>query len=322
MLPKGHNNRVVLALVLAVLSNGSAPAAGRFFFESWPRVDMSVAGDLRAVEIEGKRLEYYDVGKGTVVLVIHGSGTDATDWREVITPLARQYRLIIPDAMVYPFDARALWRLLDYLEVEKVALMGHSGGGGISRNMYFMRPSRVWAFVNVDSGALGGRAYGDRLPNSRCSPHVQELHRRNDARLTRLEPQRINDYPSDVNVARLELYYRQRALDPNSPQGLETRTAGRPRPTAARIDRPAQLPADVDTSGRFKCPVLYFNAGYGKVDAGAPPHITEAWEGGPLRADDCEFVLVRDSGHWIWMDQPQLFLERTLAFLGRHRPRP
>jgi len=152
VLPKGHNNRVVLALVLAVLSNGSAPAAGRFFFESWPRIDMSVAGDLRAVEIEGKRLEYYDVGKGTVVLVIHGSGTDATDWREVITPLARQYRLIIPDAMIYPFDARALWRLLDYLEVEKVALMGHSGGGGISRNMYFMRPSRVWA-LDLDGPA-------------------------------------------------------------------------------------------------------------------------------------------------------------------------
>jgi pimeloyl-ACP methyl ester carboxylesterase len=95
--------------------------------------------------------------------------------------------------MVYPFDARALW-LLDYLDVEKVALVGHSGGGSISRNMYFIRPARVWAFVNVDSGALGGRAYADRLPNSRCSAHVQELHRRNDVRLTRLEPQRIKTW--------------------------------------------------------------------------------------------------------------------------------
>ena len=312
-----------LGLVLAALPSHSAPAARRFFFESWPNIDMSVAGDLQAVELEGKRLEFYDVGTGPTVLLVHGGRTDATDWREVITPLALAYRLIIVDGMVFPFDARVLWWLLDHLTIDKVALVGHSRGADICRDMYFMRPSRVWAFVNVDSDAVGGRAYADRLPNGRCSPQVQALHRRNDAELARLAPERVNDYPSDVNLARLKLWYRQRALKPALDKVLDPRPAGRPEPTVRKIDRPpAPLPARVDTSGTFKCPVLVFNAGYGKVDARDPPHTTEAWEGGPLRSDICEFVLVRDSGHWIWLDQPQIFLDRTLAFLGRYRPRP
>ena len=92
------------------------------------------------------------------------------------------------------------------------------------------------------------------------------------------------------------------------------------RPEAVKIfsDRLAPLPQKVDVSGDFKCPVLVFNAGYGKVDAADPPHETLGWNGGPLRVVSCEFVLVRDSGHWIWLDQPQIFLDRTLSFLRRY----
>ena len=81
---------------------------------------MSVAGELRAVEIRGNRIEYYDVGRGEVLLLIHGGRTDATDWQNVLTALARHYHLVIADGMVYPFDARDLWWLLDHLGVSRV----------------------------------------------------------------------------------------------------------------------------------------------------------------------------------------------------------
>lgn len=331
-------------LTLALLTDFGL-AAPRFFFEAWPNVDMSVAGELRAVQIAANRIEYYDVGQGPVVLLIHGRGTDATDWQNVIAPLAKRYRLVIPDAMVYPFDARDLWQLLDHLGIQKLAVVGHSAGARVGQEMYFMRPSRVWAFANVDSTVVGGRSFGDELPNSRCSPRVQALHEKNDHRLTQLEPQRqavfpdqqfafglSNEYPSDVNVARLSLFYNQRermpwagtrSLNRDYPEGrrrvMKQVPSGRPRPAAVKTSASlAPLPEKIDTTGYFKCPVLLFNAGYGKVDGADLPHKTERWKGGPLRADLYEFVLVRDSGHWIWLDQPQIFLDRTLGFLKRH----
>ena len=314
-------------VILGLLS--TCLASERFFFELWPDVDMSVAGELRAVKIRGNRIEYYDVGRGEVLLLIHGGRTDATDWQNVLAALARHYHLVIADGMVYPFDARDLWWLLDHLGVSRVAIVAHSAGTLVGKEMYFMRPDRVWAFVNVDSHQLGGRSDGHELPNQHCSPQVQALHQKNDSRLARLEESRIRDYPSEVNVRRLTLFYRQKELIPeagtrsvnrNYPQGrtkvLDPPPPNRPRPEAVKISgRLAPLPQKVDVSGDFKCPVLVFNAGYGKVDAADPPHETLGWNGGPLRAVSCEFVLVRDSGHWIWLDQPQIFLDRTLSFL-------
>jgi len=61
-----------------------------------------------------------------------------------------------------------------------------------------------------------------------------------------------------------------------------------------------------------------FNSGRGKLDASDPPHTTETWTGGPIQAENYEFILVRDSGHWIWLDQPALFLKNTLLFLTLH----
>ena len=261
------------ALLTMALFTELGLASRRFFFESWPNVDMSVAGDLRAVQIAANRIEYYDVGRGPVVLLIHGRGTDATDWHDVIAPLAVRYRLIIPDAMVYPFDARDLWWLLDHLGIRKLAVVGHSAGARVGQEMYFMRPARVWAFVNIDSSVVGGRSFGDELPNSHCSPRVQALHEKNDRRLTQLEAKRqavfpdeqfafglSNEYPSDVNVARLTLFYDQRERMPRAgtrslnreyPEGrmrvMKQVPSGRARPAAVKTSAsPAFLPERID----------------------------------------------------------------------------
>ncbi len=72
-----------------------------------------------------------------------------------------------------------------------MAIVAHSAGTLVGKEMYFMRPARVWAFVNVDSRVVGGRSDGNELPNHHCSPHVQALHRKSDSRLVQLEGSRI-----------------------------------------------------------------------------------------------------------------------------------
>ena len=296
-------------------------AGEAFYFEAWPEIDLSVAGPLRAMSVNGKRVEYYDVGKGPVLLMVHGAGTDATDWKGIIEPLAHHYRLIIPDGMVYAYNTDDVWQLLDYLKIDRLALVGHSAGCDANRELYFRQPSRFWAFVNIDSDAIGGRAFADDLPNDQCSQHVKLLHQQNDNALAALEPTRVNDFPSAVNVARLQLYYRVRKQRPDVTKNLVPPPESRPVPKATIVTVPILNKfAPVPTKSRFRCPVLVFNAGYGKTDGADPPQLTAAWKGGPLLAEVYKFILVRDSGHWIWIDQPELFLYETSAFLKKYAP--
>jgi hypothetical protein len=87
--------------------------------------------------------------------------------------------------MVYPYDSEDVLQLLDYLAIDRLALLGHSAGCDRCRELYFQLPSRFWAFVNIDSDAVGGRAFADELPNDQCSPHITSLHLQNDAGLAK-----------------------------------------------------------------------------------------------------------------------------------------
>jgi pimeloyl-ACP methyl ester carboxylesterase len=276
----------------------------------------SLAADLQAVTIDGRRIEYYDIGQGPVVMLIHGANCDAADWSSVIEPLAARYRLIIPDGLVYPFGPWDLWLLLDELDISTVALVGHSKGAAKSVNMYRFRPSQVWALVSIDDELVGGMLRAWDLPNSRCPPHVRALHEKNDIELAKLDPTLIGSYPSDANISRLKLYFKTREQTP------QQRAQGRPHPVAHEMSKPLSAkPEPIPRTINFiRCPLLVFNAGYGKAEASDPPEAGETWLGEPIQAEEYEYVVVRDSGHWIWLDQPQIFLEQILSFLARSSP--
>ncbi|MSO22401.1 MAG: alpha/beta hydrolase [Acidobacteria bacterium] len=275
-----------------------------------------LAADLQAVQVDGQRIDYYDIGKGRPVMLIHGAQCDAADWRDVIPALIKRYRLIIPDGLVYPIDEWRLWLLLDHLAIEQVAIVGHSKGGNKAKEMYRLRPNRVAALVVMDDEGVGGMVEASELPNSLCSPHVLEMHRKNDKELAKFSPPLLENYPSEKNIARLRLYFTTAA------QTSEQRSKGRPNTAVHPMKQPlAPKPRPIDETDRFiKCPLLVFNAGYGKVDASNPPEKTRGWNGKPIQADRYKFVVVRDSGHWIWLDQPQIFLKELLNFLGRSYP--
>ena len=272
--------------------------------------------ELQAVEIDDHRIEYYDLGQGQPIVLIHGAHCGADDWFSIVEPLAKQHRLIIPEGLVYGLDAWRLWLLLDHLRINRVALIGHSGGAFLNRKMYRLKPQRVWAFVCVDSAAAGGKVRAITLPNSRWSPPVAAMFEKNKEQLAAISPNRTADYPSDANVKILKRTYQRKQ------QTQQQRAEGRSKPVAIEVRGPypprPELIEDSDTF--FNCPILVFNSGRGKLDASDPPHATETWTGGPIQAENYEFILVRDSGHWIWLDQPALFLKNTLLFLTLHRP--
>jgi 2-hydroxymuconate-semialdehyde hydrolase len=105
------------------------------------------------------KTNYHDVGEGSPVFMIHGSGPGVTawaNWRLVIPELAKHHRVIAPDMAGFGFTERVdgyeytmeNWvqhaiDLMDALGIEKAHLVGNSFGGGLAIALAIKHPERV-----------------------------------------------------------------------------------------------------------------------------------------------------------------------------------
>jgi 2-hydroxymuconate-semialdehyde hydrolase len=105
------------------------------------------------------KTNYHDVGEGSPVFMIHGSGPGVTawaNWRLVIPALAKHHRVIAPDMAGFGFTERVdgyeytmeNWvqhaiDLMDALGIEKAHLVGNSFGGGLAIALAIKHPERV-----------------------------------------------------------------------------------------------------------------------------------------------------------------------------------
>lgn len=119
------------------------------------------------VVLHGHELSYADVGEGQVVLFIHGILGSQQQWSHLVDKMDDDHRVVLPDLFGhgesakptgdYSLSAHAatMRDLLDHLDIEKVTLVGHSLGGGIAMQFYYLFPERVERLVLVSSGGLG-----------------------------------------------------------------------------------------------------------------------------------------------------------------------
>ena len=117
--------------------------------------------------LHGRALSYLDVGSGPVVLFVHGLLGSHRHWLRLLDQLSGQCRLLAPDLLGHGESAKlrgdyslgahaaTLRDLLDHLNVERVSLVGHSLGGGIAMQFWYLFPERVDRLVLVSSGGLG-----------------------------------------------------------------------------------------------------------------------------------------------------------------------
>lgn len=102
-------------------------------------------------------LHYTEQGQGLPVVLLHGYPFNGTIWQTQQQGLSDKYRVIAPDLRghgqspapegVYDMDtmARDVLALLDSLEVEKAAIMGHSMGGYVTFALWRLAPARFAA---------------------------------------------------------------------------------------------------------------------------------------------------------------------------------
>ncbi|MBI4025356.1 MAG: alpha/beta hydrolase [Verrucomicrobia bacterium] len=261
------------------------------------------------------RVEYHELGQGPAIVMLHGGQCCADDWANITPRLAQRYRLILPDGLVFPLDPWRIWRLLDHLGIGNVALVGHSKGGTDARQMYRLQPHRVWALVDIDGAVAGKMILARKLPNSKFSPQAAALYEQNREAMQQLKPHHHGDYPSAVTLERRSLGYRRAKMSPEQRAG--TRTGPPPRVLDIGVNTPPP-PEPIPDTGKFiTCPVMVFHTGRGKL---GPEDISPEWIKQNIQADDVEYVVIKECGHWPWLEQPEWFLSRLEPFLARAAP--
>jgi len=109
-----------------------------------------------------------DRGHGEPVVLLHGFSLDGRTW-ESQSPLAKKYRLVIPDSRFHGrSDAPAtsasgaaegaadVVALLDQLKIGRAHVVGHSMGGTFALELALRYPDRVRSLILVAPGIDGG----------------------------------------------------------------------------------------------------------------------------------------------------------------------
>jgi pimeloyl-ACP methyl ester carboxylesterase len=121
---------------------------------------------METIEVNGIRLAYDRRGSGTPMVLLHGFPLDHHLWDEVVPLLEDQFDLILPDLRgfggsstvdsFYSMEdyASDVAALLDHLNIQNAAVVGHSMGGYIALAFARLYPDRVRGLGLVSSQVL------------------------------------------------------------------------------------------------------------------------------------------------------------------------
>lgn len=122
---------------------------------------------VRSLVIHGHRRAFVQVGRGPVVLLLHGLGCDHTTWSPVIEQLSRRFTVIAPDLLGHGASdkpradytlggyANGMRDLLAVLGIDRVTVVGHSFGGGVAMQFAYQFPQYTERLMLIAPGGLG-----------------------------------------------------------------------------------------------------------------------------------------------------------------------
>ena len=122
------------------------------------------------------RLHYKTAGSGVPTVFLHGGSSTSEAWEDYLIRFADSYRTIAPDGrgqgqssfgsgpLTYGRMAGDVVRLLDYLNIDRAHIVGHSDGGVIALHLMIDYPDYV------RSATLLGTPYHiDNYPENTCT---------------------------------------------------------------------------------------------------------------------------------------------------------
>lgn len=219
---------------------------------------------------EGELTHYHEVGEGTPVLFLHGSGTGVTaaaNWWLNLPQLGEQARCIAIDSIGYGQSVvadgteygikewvRHAVRVLDALGIEKTWIVGNSLGGWLAFQFAIDYPERLLGIVSMGTG--GAKLTGALAGHSK--PDLSEAGIRKTLELFVVDKSLVTDQLVSLRY--------QSALNDTASDRLADVVSARDR------DRDA-LPLDFDVLARLDIPVLLI---HGMQDVVIP--VSRTWE--------------------------------------------
>ena len=127
--------------------------------------------ELREATVFGRKICYYDTGRGPTLVLVHGVGGDADQWAFCFDGLAASHRVIAIDLLGFGRSDKPLidYRIAGYIEVldrflagvgiASASFVGHSLGGWIVAAFALRFPQKVEKLVlndaaGIDDGAI------------------------------------------------------------------------------------------------------------------------------------------------------------------------
>jgi 2-hydroxymuconate-semialdehyde hydrolase len=256
---------------------------------------------------DGELTHYHELGEGTPILFLHGSGTGVTaaaNWWLNLPTLSEQGRCIAIDSIGYGQSVVARgteygikeWvrhavRVLDALGIEKTWIVGNSLGGWLAFQFAIDFPERLLGIVSMGTG--GAKLTGALAGHS--NPNLTEAGIRKTLELFVVDKSLVTD-------ELVSLRY-QSALNDTASDRLAEVVAARDR------DR-TELPLDFDVLSRLDVPVLLI---HGVQDVVIP--VSRTWE--LLNViPNADVHIFSQCGHWSQVERAEEFNTVITAYLS------
>jgi 2-hydroxy-6-oxonona-2,4-dienedioate hydrolase len=156
-------------LKFAVLGGGLVLALMYALAGSLAAAEVSPNGDIaglksKFVDVKGVRTRYYEYGSGEPLVLL--AGGDANHWSKNIPGLAKQFHVFAVDRIRTGMtgnplddsdyndagDIKFLYNFLQAMKLDRIHLMGHSGGGALSFYFSMAHPEMVKTLILVADG--------------------------------------------------------------------------------------------------------------------------------------------------------------------------
>lgn len=126
----------------------------------------SAAANGQYADIDGVRIHYTVSGSGMPLLLIHGYPLNGNLFVHQREALSREFKVITPDLPGFGKSqassanaslatyAKAMFGLMDKLDIKKAIIGGHSMGGMTTIEMYKEQPDRFAGMILIDTAAM------------------------------------------------------------------------------------------------------------------------------------------------------------------------
>lgn len=118
------------------------------------------------MRIFGQRIHFTETGNGPALILLHGLGSESSEWARVSGPLARKRRVVTPDQIGFgqsdkPFVRYRIGTLVSFLEglyqelkIDRASIVAHGVSGTVAAAFTLAYPQLVERLVLIGAGFL------------------------------------------------------------------------------------------------------------------------------------------------------------------------